>query len=79
MSQLDPVGSYAGAMGLGGNSFAEQYSARYAVDFDGDVHRDIMDKTQQDRHACCQFITAHGWQPGQSIVHADKKLSGNDV
>lgn len=67
MSQLEPVGSYAGAMGLG--QFMPSSYLAYAVDFDGDGHRDIWKNPVDAIGSIANYLSRHGWQPGESIVH----------
>lgn len=67
MSQLDPVGSYAGAMGLG--QFMPSSYRAYAVDFDGDGHRDIWTNHTDAIGSIANYLKVHGWVPGQSIIH----------
>lgn len=67
MSQLDPVGSYAGAMGLG--QFMPSSYRAYAVDFDADGHRDIWTNPIDAIGSIANYLKVHGWVPGQSIVH----------
>lgn len=67
MSQLEPVGSYAGAMGLG--QFMPSSYRAYAVDFDGDGHRDIWNNPTDAIGSIANYLAVHGWVPGESIVH----------
>ena len=76
MSQLEPVGSYAGAMGLG--QFMPSSFREYAVDFDNDGHRDIWNNPTDAIGSIANYLRRHGWQPGESIVHATE-YEGNDL
>lgn len=67
MSQLAPVGSYAGAMGLG--QFMPSSYRAYAVDFDKDGHRDIWTNPTDAIGSIANYLAVHGWVPGESIVH----------
>lgn len=67
MSQLDPVGSYAGAMGLG--QFMPSSYRAYAVDFDADGHRDIWTNPTDAIGSIANYLKVHGWRAGESIVH----------
>lgn len=67
MSQLEPVGSYAGAMGLG--QFMPSSYRAYAVDFDQDGHRDIWTNPTDAIGSIANYLAVHGWVPGESIVH----------
>jgi membrane-bound lytic murein transglycosylase B len=67
MSQLDPVGSYAGAMGLG--QFMPSSYRAYAIDFDKDGHRDIWTNPTDAIGSIANYLAVHGWKPGESIVH----------
>jgi membrane-bound lytic murein transglycosylase B len=78
MSQLDPVGSYAGAMGLG--QFMPSSYRAYAIDFDKDGQRDIWTNPTDAIGSIANYLAVHGWVPGQSIVHRtklDKSLPGD--
>jgi membrane-bound lytic murein transglycosylase B len=72
MSQLTPIGSYAGAMGLG--QFMPSSYRAYAVDFDADKHRDIWNNPTDAIGSIANYLKRHGWIANQSIVHkADVK------
>lgn len=68
MPPLEPIGSYAGAMGLG--QFMPSSYRAYAVDFDGDDHRDIWTNPVDAIGSIANYLHEHGWRAGQSIVHA---------
>lgn len=68
MPPLEPVGSYAGAMGLG--QFMPSSFRAYAVDFDGDDHRDIWTNPVDAIGSIANYLHEHGWRAGESIVHA---------
>ncbi len=72
MSQLTPVGSYAGAMGLG--QFMPSSYLAYAVDFDGDGHRDIWTNPIDAIGSIANYLNRHGWVAGETIVHPTKLL-----
>lgn len=67
MSQLSPVGSYAGAMGLG--QFMPSSYRAYAVDFDADDKRDIWKNPTDAIGSIANYLKRHGWVANQSIVH----------
>ena len=60
-----PVGSYAGAMGLG--QFMPSSFLRYAVDFDGDGRRDLWNRVDAIG-SVANYFAAHGWRSGEPVV-----------
>lgn len=70
MPPLEPIGSYAGAMGLG--QFMPSSYRAYAVDFDADGHRDIWTNPVDAIGSIANYLHEHGWRAGESIVHATK-------
>lgn len=56
-------GSYAGAMGL--PQFMPGSWRRYAVDFDGDGHIDLLGSPADAIGSVAHYLAEHGWQPGQ--------------
>lgn len=76
MSQLEPVGSYAGAMGLG--QFMPSSFREYAVDFDGDGHRDIWNNPTDAIGSIANYLRRHGWKPGETMVHPTQ-YQGSDL
>lgn len=67
LSVLAPIGSYAGAMGLG--QFMPSSYREYAIDFDGDGHRDIWTNPTDAIGSIANYLKRHGWVAGQSITH----------
>lgn len=66
---IDPLslkGSYAGAMGVG--QFMPSSYLRYALDFDGDGHRDIGGSMADAIGSVANYFIAHGWQPDQPVA-----------
>ncbi len=57
-----PLGSYAGAQGLG--QFMPTSLARWAVDFDHDGHIDLHDSPEDAIGSVANYFIAHGWTPG---------------
>jgi membrane-bound lytic murein transglycosylase B len=60
-----PIGSFAGAMGLG--QFMPSSFLEWAVDFNGDGHRDLWDPVDSIG-SVANYFAQHGWQPGQPVV-----------
>jgi len=75
-SQLDPIGSYAGAMGLG--QFMPSSYRAYAIDFDGDGKRDIWTNPVDAIGSIANYLSRHGWIAGESITHRTA-FSGPEV
>lgn len=67
MSLLTPVGSYAGAMGLG--QFMPSSYRAYAVDFDQDGRRDIWQNPTDAIGSIANYLARHGWKRGEAIAH----------
>ena len=74
MSILNPVGSYAGAMGLG--QFMPSSYRAYAVDFDGDGKRDIWTNPVDAIGSIANYLSRHGWISGESIAHKTTVADG---
>ena len=66
MDPLSLKGSYAGAMGVG--QFMPSSYLRYALDFDGDGHRDISRSMADAIGSVANYFIAHGWQPDQPVA-----------
>ena len=60
-------GSYAGAMGI--PQFMPGSYRRYAVDFDGDGNRDLLDSPADAIGSVANFLKAHGWKRGESVAY----------
>ena len=66
--QLDPlttVGSYAGAMGIP-QFIASSYNA-YAVDFNGDGKRDLINSYADAIGSVANYFKQHSWQSGNPV------------
>ena len=69
--QVDPatvLGSYAGAMGAA--QFISSSYRKWAVDGDGDGHRDLWHSWDDVVGSVANYLTAHGWVNGQQVVVA---------
>ena len=70
---LSPKGSYAGAMGLG--QFMPSSFLQWAVDFNGDGHKDMWDSADAIG-SVANYFKAHGWHTGQPVVTAAAATGG---
>lgn len=61
-----PVGSYAGAMGYG--QFMPSSFLSYAVDFDGDGHRDLWRNRHDAIGSVANYFNKHGWRAGGPVA-----------
>ncbi|MFM8340866.1 MAG: lytic murein transglycosylase, partial [Methylomonas sp.] len=64
-----PVGSFAGAMGLG--QFMPSSFLKWAVDFNGDGHRDLWNP-EDAIGSVANYFSQHGWQANQPVVSATR-------
>lgn len=62
-----PVGSFAGAMGLG--QFMPSSFLQWAVDFNGDGRKDLWNP-EDAIGSVANYFARHGWQSGQPVVSA---------
>ncbi len=62
----EPLGSYAGAMGL--PQFISSSYHEYAVDFDGDGERDLFGSVADAIGSVANYLSRHGWQKGAPIA-----------
>lgn len=65
-SVLDARGSYAGAMGAG--QFIPSSYRAYAVDADGDGHRDLWANWDDILASIANYLSRHGWQYGEPVA-----------
>jgi len=63
---LAPRGSYAGAMGYG--QFMPGSFRSYAVDFDGDGHRDLWRNPRDAIGSVANYFNKHGWRSGEPVA-----------
>lgn len=66
---IDPLslkGSYAGAMGFG--QFMPSSYRAYAVDFDGDRHRDLWSNPRDAIGSVANYLSRHRWQRGAPVA-----------
>ena len=66
INPADPVGSYAGAMGM--PQFMPSSFRTYAVDFDNDNRRDIWHNNSDVIASVANYFAKHHWQTGQAIA-----------
>ena len=66
MNPLEPVGSYAGAMGI--PQFMPSSYRHFAVDFEGDTKRDIWNNPADAIASVANYFAKHHWQAGQDIA-----------
>jgi membrane-bound lytic murein transglycosylase B len=64
---LEPVGSYAGAMGM--PQFMPSSFARWAVDFDGDGRIDLARSAADVIGSVANYFRSYGWQPGMPAYY----------
>ena len=67
ISALETKGSYAGAMGFG--QFMPSSYLMYAVDFDKDGQRDLLNNIPDAIASVANYFKAHGWKKGQGVVY----------
>ncbi|MBE7940588.1 MULTISPECIES: lytic murein transglycosylase B [Ramlibacter] len=72
-----PLGSYAGAMGL--PQFMPSSLARWAVDFDGDGHIDLDRSAADVIGSVAHYFQAFGWVPGLPAWYPVRLLPGADL
>jgi len=73
---LQPVGSYAGAMGI--PQFMPTSFRNWAVDGDGNGHRDLWGSWDDVFASVANYLVAHGWQPGEPVM-AQAGVAGADL
>lgn len=66
MNPLELRGSYAGAMGYG--QFMPSSFLEYAIDFDGDGHKDIWHNPVDAIGSVANYFARHGWKKGEPVV-----------
>lgn len=62
MDPLQPVGSYAGAMGM--PQFMPSSWVKYAIDYDGDGRIDLWNSEADVIGSVANYFKGYGWQPG---------------
>ncbi len=73
---MSAKGSYAGAMGFG--QFISSSYRHYAVDFDGDGHRDLINNPVDAIGSVANYFKQHGWKSGEPVASVARSLTDND-
>lgn len=71
------MGSYAGAMGFG--QFISSSYRYYAVDFDGDGVRDLLNNKVDAIGSVANYFAKHRWQAGQQVAAPAWVSASTDV
>ena len=66
LDPLGPQGSYAGAMGI--PQFMPSSFRAWAVDGDGDGHRDLWRDWADVFASVGNYLKGHGWRPGEPVM-----------
>jgi membrane-bound lytic murein transglycosylase B len=66
LDPLVPLGSYAGAMGI--PQFMPSSFRNYAVDGDGDGHRDLWNDWADVFASVGNYLKVHGWRTGEPVM-----------
>jgi len=75
--QLDPFsvkGSYAGAMGL--PQFMPGSWNRYAIDFNGDGHADLVAEPADAIGSVANYLAEHGWKRDMPVTYSISSPAG---
>lgn len=67
MDPLEPVGSYAGAMGM--PQFMPSSYRNFAADYEGDAKRDIWNNASDSIASVANYFARHHWQAEQDIAY----------
>jgi membrane-bound lytic murein transglycosylase B len=67
ISAFDTKGSYAGAMGYG--QFMPSSYLMYALDYDKDGQRDLLNNIDDAIASVANYFKAHGWKKGQAVAY----------
>ncbi|HFC29619.1 MAG TPA: lytic murein transglycosylase B [Oceanospirillales bacterium] len=67
ISATETLGSYAGAMGYG--QFMPSSYLMYAVDYDKDGKRDLLNNIDDAIASVANYFKAHGWKKDQGIAY----------
>ena len=67
MNPLDPVGSYAGAMGM--PQFMPSSFISYSADFEGDGKHDIWNNPADAIASVANYFAKHHWQTGDAVAY----------
>ena len=76
LDPLVPVGSYAGAMGI--PQFMPSSFRNWAVDGDGNGHRDLWGSWSDVFASVANYLKAQGWRAGEPVMAA-ADVSGADL
>jgi membrane-bound lytic murein transglycosylase B len=66
INPIEPIGSYAGAMGI--PQFMPSSFRQYAVDLDGDKRRDIWNNPVDAIGSVAHYFAENGWATGEAVA-----------